>query len=155
MKKFFAILLISSSATAAIGAGVVGSVVGGLVGSAIGKVAGKAAMSPDIEKTMQKSAEAINSQSPKMIDDATRIDSASVDPERTFTYHHTMIKFNLSDINYQFFQGQFTHDLRTRVCANKGMTPMLQQGVTVAYEYKTKDGRMIGTIPVKASHCGL
>jgi len=155
MKKLVVALLISASAPVMSVGGVLGAVVSGAVGSAIGKVAGKAAMSPDINETMEKSAATINLSCPKMIDDSTRMDSASVDPGRMFTYHHTMVKLNLKDVNFQYVQGQFTNDLRARVCANKDMTLILQRGVTFAYEYKAKDGRMIGTLLVKASHCGL
>lgn len=150
--RITAVLLLMAGGAHASGVGLVGGLVGGAVGSVVGK---SVAQDGSIEKSLQKTADGINAKGPRMIDDATRMDGVTVGPGRIFTYHHTMVKFLLKDVDMAVFEGQHTNDTRARICATQGVRPMLANGVTIVYAYKTKDGKRIGSVPIDRKHCGI
>ena len=142
-------LAIHSSALAQTG------VVGGLIGGAVGKVLGKAVgkSDEDWDSALAKEAQKLNLQLPKMIDPETRLDKVIAAPNKNVTYQHTMVNYAEGEIDLAYFYSVYKRDLMSRVCANEGMKPMIAAGVQVAYVYKTKDAKHIGTIRVNAAEC--
>lgn len=146
---------VSSFSAPVMAGGVIGGLIGGAVGGAIGKGVGQAVTTTDVGKTLSVAAESVNKKTPIMVDAHTRLDGASAGPGRIFTYHNTFVNAALNDVDMTLFYGLFRRELRTRVCENKAMHPMLKLGVTAVYEYRSKDGQIVGSVSVTQKDCGL
>lgn len=107
------------------------------------------------ESLIVSSAEAVNKQVPMMVDEGTRLDRVVPGPGLLATYQYTFIKVRRIDADPRLLSGDFSKDLRNKVCANEKLYIFLKHGVTLAYSYSSNDGVTLGTINVTPKDCGF
>lgn len=135
------------------GAGIVGGVIGGAIGRQVGKAVAPGKV--DVDAALVRAVETVSKLAPQMVDAETRLDGATVEPGRVFSYNYTMTVSKRSDIDMKYFNNVFAADLRTKVCANKALHPMFKLQVPLAYSYRGADGKPIGRVVVTPKECGF
>lgn len=95
----------------------------------------------------------LNKSMPMTIDSATRLDNilaSSTSPK--FTYNYTL-DASLHEINSANFFSQMRPTLVKGVCTSPDMKIFMENGVTVGYSYRAKDGAFAGKIDVAPTDC--
>jgi len=101
------------------------------------------------ESDLDRAVHEINATVPKMVDEATRLDSASAGPGRRLTYNLTLISMKAQDIDRVAWKQNVAPTIRTNMAQTKGMHTLLAAGVTVASRYYSSDGVLIDEIIMK------
>ena len=135
------------------------------IGGQIGKEVGKSAFSPS--KPSQQEIEAkliegfiiatkqVNSKTPTMIDENTRMDKATVGPGALVTYHYTFPNHSSRDVDSSWIISNLRPTVKNKVCVSKEMKPSLQYGGIYAFSYTGNDGVHIARFQVSGNDCGL
>ena len=101
-----------------------------------------------IEEQMKDAAVEINNISPKMVDEYSRLDSATTIADKTFQYHYTILKMTKEEINIDVL----TKFIRPEVIENVRNSPELKifrdNKITMSYNYYDKNGEFITSIDV-------
>ena len=88
----------------------------------------------------------LNKQMPKMVDAATRMDSASAGPDKSIRYRYTIVSSELIDT------GHLADKLRPHILdeyrTNPGLAAFRDNGVTMIYDYFDKSGNALGEFQV-------
>jgi hypothetical protein len=92
---------------------------------------------------------AINATAPKMVDEATRLDSASAGPGRRLTYNLTLVSQKAQDIDRVAWKQNIVPKVRVNMIQTQGMHTLLAAGVTVVSRYSSSDGILIDEIVIK------
>ena len=101
------------------------------------------------ESDLDRAVREINANVPKMVDEATRLDSASAGPGRRLTYNLTLISMKAQAIDRVAWKQNVVPTIRTNMAQTKGMHTLLAAGVTVASRYSSSDGVLIDEIVMK------
>jgi hypothetical protein len=101
------------------------------------------------ESDLDRAVREINANVPKMVDEATRLDSASAGPGRRLTYNLTLISMKAQAIDRVAWKQNVVPTIRTNMAQTKGMHTLLAPGVTVASRYSSSDGVLIDEIVMK------
>ena len=101
------------------------------------------------ESDLDRAVREINANVPKMVDEATRLDSASAGPRRRLTYNLTLISMKAQAIDRVAWKQNVVPTIRTNMAQTKGMHTLLAAGVTVASRYSSSDGVLIDEIVMK------
>ena len=141
--------------------GVIGLLIVVAFAGSIGKLIGRSTSerffegkeSAEINSVLLKTANEINKKLPIMIDKNTRLDS-TVGLNNKFQYNYTMVSFTSLEIDQSTLKGQFPLMIKNRACSSKDMKRFFENGVTVDYVYRGKNGNSITTISVTPSKCG-
>ncbi len=107
----------------------------------------------NITETLKAAAEAINKQTPMMIDDDTRLDAAQDGPGLRFTYLYTLVNYSLSEINVEEFRNNLAPNIRKAVCENPELAVFYRNDVTVVYVYRDKNSMDVMEIEVPPTDC--
>lgn len=101
-----------------------------------------------IEEQMKEAAVEINNISPKMIDEYSRLDSASTIADKTFKYHYTLMNMTKEEVNVDVL----TKFLRPEIIENVRKRPELKKfrdnKITMSYNYYDKNGEFVTNIDV-------
>lgn len=101
-----------------------------------------------IEEQMKDAAVEINNISPKMVDEYSRLDSATTIADKTFLYHYTILKMTKEEINIDVL----TKFIRPEVIENVRNSPELKifrdNKITMSYNYYDKNGEFVTNIDV-------
>ena len=100
-----------------------------------------------IEEQMKDAAVEINNISPKMMDEYSRLDSAST-AVKTFKYHYTLINMTKEEVDVDVL----TKFLRPEIIDNVRNSPELKifrdHKITMSYNYYDKNGEFVTNIDV-------
>jgi len=101
-----------------------------------------------IEEQMKDAAVEINKISPKMMDEYSRLDSATTIADKTFKYHYTLINMTKEEVHIDVL----TKFIRPEIIENARNSPELKifrdNKITVSYNYYDKNGEFITNIDV-------
>ncbi len=102
-----------------------------------------------IQSALTTAANDINSKTPMMVDQATRLDNA-VTHGLIFRYNYTLLPFAAEEVDVNLFRKDVSPKLNNSVCTSD-MTYNISFGVTYEYAYYGKNGKQITVI--KISKC--
>lgn len=131
-------------------AGVISEMVGETVSDSI---LGNTQQPELTDKMVAQMASKINSRLPMKIDSGTRLENVSGTRKR-FTYHYTLINYTSTDIDSETFVEEMGDGLKSNVCSNPDVEPLLKNGVNMRYVYSGNEGNYIADITVEPSECG-
>ncbi len=101
-----------------------------------------------IEEQMKDAAIEINKISPKMMDEYSRLDSATTIADKTFKYHYTLINMTKEEVSIDIL----TKFIRPEIIENARNSPELKifrdNKITVSYNYYDKNGEFVTNIDV-------
>jgi len=100
------------------------------------------------DKAMMKAASEINESCPIMIDNDTRLDNTVAMPDNIFQYNYTLINLEKSKINIEELKSYIEPNVVNNVKTNPDMKAYKDNKVTMAYNYKDKNGEFILKINV-------
>lgn len=87
----------------------------------------------------------VNANSPRMIDDVTRLEGAAEGPGRRITYRFTLLPKKASEIDKAVWV-EFERGLRKAALDSHAVLTMLAADVTVVYQYSGNDKQLIGEV---------
>ena len=96
-------------------------------------------------------AERINQQGSKMVDEVTRLEGAEALPNRTLLYKYSLITKSASEIPTDALDRVVRPDIVKKYNTLPEMKMFRDNGVTLVYRYRDKEGQMIGDISVGPS----
>ncbi len=108
---------------------------------------------PDGAEILQVAVESLNKQTPMMVDNDTRLDSAHSGPGMRFTYNYTLVNYSIAEIDGEEFHHNLAPNIRKAVCEKPEMAVFFRNGITVVYAYRDKNGADITEIVVPPSDC--
>lgn len=104
-------------------------------------------------ESFELAAEQINAQVPKMIDNDTRLDKATVGPGPRLTYHYTLPNRKSDEIDADMMLSILKPDIAAKVCSNEEMKTILQYGGIYTYSYAGNDNLNILTFDIVGQDC--
>lgn len=104
-----------------------------------------------VEMDLQKTAQRVSEEGPRLIGNGVRLDSAAAGPGRTIRFTHTNVEALLADVDINAFNTKYAATIRAQVCS--ATPPVLAKGVTMTYLYKDRTGVPIGSFDVTEEHC--
>jgi hypothetical protein len=120
-----------------------------ILGCGILLTVGNLISAKDDKNDLNNVARAINATAPKMVDEATRLDSATAGPDRRLTYNLTLVSQKAQDIDRVAWKQNVVPKIRANMIQTQGMHTMLAAGVTVVSRYSSSDGVFIDEIVIK------
>ena len=88
---------------------------------------------------LEQLAQAVNASAPKMVDEVTQLDRATVGPGQRLTYHMT-ISIPQSEFNRTEWEQKTVPSIRTNTLQQDATKALLKAGISVAIRYSSKDG---------------
>lgn len=146
-------LVLSLNAQAA--KGVIGNILGGLIGSTVGNAVGTDSHKKRVDESLIKIVKKTNESLPKFIDKVTRWDSISSKAGQKLTFYYTATTISSNDVPDQVFRKNFAPTLHNDACQNKDLKDLFENGVTITFSYKGKDGLNIGRVIMTPRQCGF
>ena len=100
------------------------------------------------DKAMMEAASELNKTCPVMVDEETRLDNAMALPDNIFQYNYTLINLDKSQVNIDTVKKYIEPGLINNVKTNPDLKVYRENKVTMAYNYKDKNGVFILKINV-------
>ena len=100
------------------------------------------------DKALVQSASELNKMCPMMVDAETRLDNAIALPNKVFQYNYTLINVVKDSINIEELTGYLKPNIINNVSTNPDLKEYRDNGVTMVYFYKDKDGVFLTKIEV-------
>jgi hypothetical protein len=104
---------------------------------------------------LEKAAKVLNKNTPKMVDEDTRMDAATIGPGFRVNINYTLPKHSAGEIDADQLAQNIRPTLKSYACSKKNMKLLLQYGADFAYLYHDKDGMLITSITINRNDCGL
>ncbi len=104
---------------------------------------------------LEKAAKVLNKNTPKMIDEDTRMDAATIGPGFRINTNYTLPKHSAGEINADQLAQNIRPTLKNYACSKKNMKLLLQYGADFVYLYHDKNGILITSITIDRNDCGL
>lgn len=92
------------------------------------------------DKAMMEAASELNKSCPIMVDRETRLDNAAAMPNNIFQYNYTLINFDKSEVNIDTVKKYVEPALINNVRSNPDLKLYRDNKVTMAYNYRDKNG---------------
>lgn len=105
-------------------------------------------------ESFELAAKQINAQVPKMIDNDTLLDKATVGPGPRLTYHYTLPNRKSDEIDADMMLSILKPDIAAKVCSNEEMKNTLHYGGIYTYSYSGNDNVNILTFDIVGQDCG-
>lgn len=106
-----------------------------------------------LENTLRQASDRVNRQLPMMIDRDTRADSTITGPGKKWTYLYTLVSLDSAEVTEQQLKETLASNLKNGVCTAKETRFFSDNGVTIVYKFRGKDGGMIGDVTIVPSEC--
>ncbi len=103
---------------------------------------------PTFDKAMMQAASELNKSCPIMVDQDTRLDNALALPENIFQYNYTLVNLDKSEVNIDTVKKYVEPGLINNVKTNPDLKTYRDNKVTMAYNYRDKNGVFILKINV-------
>lgn len=100
------------------------------------------------DKAMMETASEINKACPVMIDQETRLDNAIALPGNVFQYNYTLVNMEKSEVNLDTVKKYVEPGLIDNVKTNPDLKIFRDNKVTMAYDYKDRNGEFVLRISV-------
>ena len=100
------------------------------------------------DKAMMKAANEINESCPIMVDNDTRLDNTVAMPNNVFQYNYTLVNLVKSEINIDEIRNYIEPNVVNNVKTNPDMKDYKKNKITMAYNYRDKNGEFILKINV-------
>lgn len=100
------------------------------------------------DKAMMEAASELNKTCPIMVDQHTRLDNAAALPNNIFQYNYTLINLNKSEVNIDTVKKYIEPGLINNVKTNPDLKVYRDNKVTMAYNYRDKNGIFVLKINV-------
>jgi hypothetical protein len=131
--------------------------IGDLFGAFAGRIdtygSGHEGQTKQMENLLVKVSEYMNKRMPELIDPETRLDRVSAEPGLHFSYHYTLLASNGSDIDKASFMVNQRAKLKSTMCQKADVRNFLDHGVTVVYNYRSKDNMPVGSAEFAPNSC--
>jgi len=108
------------------------------------------------DESLRRQSAIVNRNVPRMIDQATRFDSMTVEPKE-LVYHYTMITKRASDIEGDVFLHAMRSNMQRHLCGSeeKFMQSVMRNNISVSYSFDGMDAQPIGKVTFVAADCLL
>ena len=104
---------------------------------------------------LEKAAKVLNKNTPRMVDEDTRMDASTVGPGFRVNINYTLPKHSAGEIDADQIVQIMRPTLKNYACSKKNMKLLLQYGADFVYLYHDKDGMLITSITIDRNDCGL
>jgi len=101
---------------------------------------------PSLDKELMKAASELNKTCPVMVDRETRLDNAIALPDKVFQYNYTLVNIPKDSIDVQSFENYMRPMLLNNVKTSPELKIYRDNKVTMAYNYKDRNGIFITKI---------
>ena|SRR5688572_23902767 len=101
------------------------------------------------DKAMMEAASELNKSCPLMVDQDTRLDNAAAMPGNVFQYNYTLVNYDQSEIVPDTLKKYLEPGIINTIRTNPDMKIYRDNNVTIAYQYKDKNGVFLLKILVK------
>lgn len=101
---------------------------------------------------LTKAALEINAQSPQLLDEETRLDSAATFKNYVI-YNNTMVNYTAEQLDVKMFDPLIEEAVIGPLCANPGLASFVDLGVVMVYRYHGKNGQFITELAKDMSSC--
>ncbi len=105
---------------------------------------------PSFDKAMMQVASKLNETCPVMVDQETRLDNVIAMPDNVFQYNYTLVNWVKDSLDVEIFEQNMQPQILNTVKTNPDMKSFRDHKVTLAYNYKDKDGTYITKISVSS-----
>lgn len=109
------------------------------------------------EQQLEEAAALANKGSPKMVDEATRLDSISTAPGRVVQYNYTLIGVSGNEVELAAVNLELQANVRPRVvsnfCKSADMKFVRDRDGSVRHRYLDKNGELVATFEASKSDC--
>jgi hypothetical protein len=103
---------------------------------------------PSFDKAMMEAASELNKTCPIMVDQDTRLDNAAALPGNTFQYNYTLVNLDKSEVNIDTVKKYIEPQIINNVKTNPDLKAYRDNKVTMAYNYRDKNGTFVLKISV-------
>ncbi len=100
------------------------------------------------DKAMMEAASELNKACPIMVDQDTRLDNAVALPDNIFQYNYTLVNLDKSEVNIDTVKKYIEPEIINNVKTNPDLKTYRENKVTMAYNYKDKNGVFVLKISV-------
>lgn len=107
---------------------------------------------PSFDKVMVEVASEINKTCPIMVDQDTRLDNTVAMPNNIFQYNYTLVNMVKSEVNSEDLKNYIEPVLINTIRTNPDMKIYRDNKITLAYNYKDKNGVFILKINITPDH---
>ena len=105
-----------------------------------------------LSQELTKAVIQINSNAPQILDEETRLDSAST--FRNFIiYNNTMVNYEANQLDVNAFDPIIEEVVIGTLCAKKGLESFIDLGVIMVYRYHGKNGQYISELSKDMATC--
>jgi len=104
--------------------------------------------SPSFEKALIEAANDVSKSCPMMLDDDTRLDSATVILPKTFQYNYTLINFEKEELDVLELKNMLEPDIVNFIRTSRDMKNFRDNKVVINYYYNDKNGDYLLNISV-------
>ena len=105
---------------------------------------------PSFDKQMVQAAQEINKSCPIMVDEETRLDSASVFSDNTLQYNYTLINWTKDSIDLESFESYMQPVILNNVKTSSDMKIYRDNKTSIAYSYNDMNGEFVSKILITA-----
>ncbi|UII33157.1 hypothetical protein LVD17_04865 [Fulvivirga ulvae] len=103
---------------------------------------------PSTDEILQHAAAKVNEQCPMLIDDQTRLDSATALPDNNFQYRYTLSNIDKSNTDLAVLEENLKAMIIEAIKNNPDMTTFKELGTTIQYYYEGSDGEQLFNIVI-------
>jgi len=130
---------------------IIGAAIGIMLDFSAGVVAGYLqAETRAIDKAVENS----NKELPKMIDEETRLDVASIDQKgKDYILNMTLVNLSLSEIDVNFIDETFEQSIKPSTCESAAFKVFFAENYAINYVYSDKSGQLVRKYTVKPTDC--
>lgn len=118
---------------------------------AVSLLLGSGSAMADLAAELQQAADAVNQQTPMMLDAETRLDKASTG-NKQFKYHYSLINYTAAELDSEKFKAALRPTLIQTSCTQ--LKPFFDRGVSVVYMYNDKNGKNVASLTLTGKDCG-
>lgn len=95
---------------------------------------------PSIDKVLVKTASDISKACPMMVDQFTRLDNATAQPNNSLQYNYTLIENTINEVNLDTAEKYIKPHLITNIKTDPDLKYFRDNDVTLIYKYRDKNG---------------
>jgi len=103
---------------------------------------------PAFKKVMLEAAQELNQSCPMMVDEETRLDNSIVKGNDTFQYNYTLVNMEHSSVNIIEMENYLEPMIVNMVKTNPDLEIYRENKITMAYDYKDRNGQFLFRILV-------
>lgn len=92
---------------------------------------------------------------PAMVDSETRLDSVEAEQDGdSIVYRYTLVNYRATDISAQTLLN-LEQAVTQKHCKQRDISRMLERGISLSYQYLSKDGLQLRSFRISSKVCGL